>query len=459
MIKTLINVISIECIIYSVIEQGVSIKTLSSSKVHIKFHSFIFILLVCHYCFGSMFSERLLAQATVVEANNCTLVYNTAHLMPYWVVVLQVILFYILNEFFAWFLSKLMDWWKGEKPADKLPTVNLKNVVLVIPKQEDYEPSPKSGIGVKEGIDLCQGAYFVAVTIYLIVLAAAAKGDFTGWDRYQLLYGSMLNSFPGNFICSRIAASYISTDNVSESSDDPDEETADTNVKTDEDEAGSGSGSGSHTFSIANQPSGKDSENLTTSRSSSSTADNKPRINLLYGILVNRYHYLKILYGVDALQTRKIKLDLDNCVRNSRIPFEESSMLPLLVLAPAFVTHILPGIVLYFWIMVIISYVVSNFQELSKWIAKRLGTERGECTPGSYEDYMMGKVQMLGWVLVIHLCVYFLMQTLYNITFFYYSGDGYIDSVGNDILYRNTHCYLTRSLDSIQGVISFFSFV
>ena len=142
--------------------------------------------------------------STVSHENHCPLVYNTVHLMPYYVLIFNVMLYMAFNQTLILIGRKLLSCCKCERFAEPLEGIEMSDVTISIPEPSKYEPEelPTSCINIDvDGIvEVFHFFYAFVVVIYLIYLAASAKGDFTSWDRYQMLYGSMTNSFPGNYI-------------------------------------------------------------------------------------------------------------------------------------------------------------------------------------------------------------------------------------------------------------------
>ena len=133
-------------------------------------------------------------------------------------------------------------------------------------------------------------------------------------------------------------------------------------------------------------------------------------------------------------------------------------------LLPALITHVVPGVVLYSWVllgwvialafaMVFIRYRIKVF--LNYW----LNVDTEEVAPGSLADLAVRNVYVNSHALMVHVLFFLTFQSSFNMTYFYYGGDGYLGGIQNDFLYRNSACYFTRSFDSVQGVITFFSFV
>jgi len=121
--------------------------------------------------------------------------------MPYSTVVATVILYALLDELVIYFFSKL----SSSKKVASLSSQEVKNVIVsddIVPKQNEYVPD-KSALGeidVGKYFLICKIVYGLFTLVYLMNIGTTVEGNFTSWDRYQMIYDSILNSFPGNLL-------------------------------------------------------------------------------------------------------------------------------------------------------------------------------------------------------------------------------------------------------------------
>jgi len=108
--------------------------------------------------------------------------------------------------------------------------------------------------------------------------------------------------------------------------------------------------------------------------------------------------------------------------------------------------------------LVFVCYISSGFVSRHV-VAWNYGIGIADVTKGSWPDTVARKLIIRTGRVALHFVIYMFLQSCFNMAYFYYARHGYIGSFQSDVLYRNSECYYRHSFDSVQGAISFLSFV
>jgi hypothetical protein len=126
----------------------------------------------------------------------------------------------------------------------------------------------------------------------------------------------------------------------------------------------------------------------------------------------------------------------------------------LLFCTPWLITHILPGLVLYIWVILTcgILLVVALVSALS-WSERAFGKE-----------FTQHFVTVPAVKLFFRMTLVMILQTTYDLAYLYYSKEHhhghYLWAITRDISLRTeTDCYFRKSLDDMAGTINFFAFL
>jgi len=152
---------------------------------------------------------------------------------------------------------------------------------------------------------------------------------------------------------------------------------------------------------------------------------------------------------------------LNDALKSISQDINSITIMLLVFSVPVVITHLIPAIFIYFWMVIIMLFGVVLLLFLI-FLTR-------DCFCGEVDD--TDKVTLRGRInrmfnrtvnsLISRLFLVFFVQTLFNyMALFYYSPTNYIDNIGTEYTLRTqTQCYYYQSLDSAEGSLVFFSWL